>query len=90
MRFQKYVQDSTRVPVELLEHQVCNSENEVLYYYAFITDITESERMKTTAETPRQPGGDGEGRTNEIIAANEALQPDPGAQKSGRNPAGTI
>lgn len=77
VRFQKeYVRkDGTRVPVELLEHQVCNSENEVLYYYAFVTDNTESERMKNELQKHRDNLEEMvRERTNEIIAANEKLQ----------------
>jgi PAS domain S-box-containing protein len=76
-RFQKeYVRkDGTRIPIELLEHQVCNTEGDVMYYYAFVTDITEQERMKNELQQHRDNLEEMvKERTNEIIAANKKLQ----------------
>lgn len=44
--------DGTRVPIEILVHQACNSEGNVKYYYSFITDITD--RKKAEAERERK------------------------------------
>jgi len=77
VRFQKeYVRkDGTRIPVELLEHQVCNNEGEVMYYYAFVTDISEREQMKNELRKHRDKLEEMvRERTNEIRAANEKLQ----------------
>jgi PAS domain S-box-containing protein len=77
VRFQKEYQrkDGTRIPVELLEHQVCNSEGIAMYYYAFVTDITERERLKNELQKHRDNLEEMVvERTNEIIAANQKLQ----------------
>lgn len=38
--------DGSRVPVEMLVHQVCDQEGHPLYYYAFVIDITERKRTE--------------------------------------------
>jgi PAS domain S-box-containing protein len=48
VRYEKeYIRkDGTRVPVELLVHFVSDSEGKLLYYYAFVTDLTERKQAQ--------------------------------------------
>ena len=48
VRYEKeYIRkDGTRVPIELFAHMSCDSKGEFEYYYAFITDISERQKME--------------------------------------------
>jgi PAS domain S-box-containing protein len=48
VRYEKeYVRkDGTKVPIELLVHLVANADGEPMYYYSFITDITERKQAE--------------------------------------------
>ncbi len=50
VRYEKeYVRkDGTRVPIELLVHLAKNAEGKPLYYYSFVTDITERKQAEET------------------------------------------
>jgi PAS domain S-box-containing protein len=54
-RYEKeYVRkDGSRVPVEVFIHQALDDEGNVLYYYSFITDITERKRSEATLKKYR-------------------------------------
>jgi PAS domain S-box-containing protein len=44
--------DGTRVPIELLVHLAADAAGNPLYYYSFITDITERRRAEATSNGP--------------------------------------
>jgi PAS domain S-box-containing protein len=67
--------DGTIIPIELLAHVAMDSQGSILYYYSFITDISDRKRKEETVRAARD---DLEARvaerTAELEAANENLQ----------------
>jgi PAS domain S-box-containing protein len=77
VRYEKeYIRkDGTRVPIELLVHLVKDAEGKPLYYYSFLTDITERRKAE---EALREAHEDLERRvqerTTELIQINRTLR----------------
>ncbi len=48
IRYEKeyFHKNGSRIPVELLVHKSCNDKNELQYFYAFITDVTNRKKIE--------------------------------------------